>query len=165
MRLDRRFTVFLLLTLSLVALAAAWSVYRHRSHATEREAWRVITAEIGTGRGRIDSLESVLARLDARVEEEKDRLAGAAARISHYEGQSVRGRLPTPAYREYLASIDRHNRVVESYNAALVEQRRVYADYSILIDAFNARVDSANQLQRTAVEQGIQLPPLLPDGL
>ena len=158
MRFDTRFKVFLALTLSLVVVAAGWSIVRYRSHAEEREAWSAVTEEIERGRRRIDSLESALARLGARVDDEKRRLDGAAARIAHYEGQARRGRLPTPAYREYLRSIERHNEIVQSYNAAVVERRRVYTDYSIVIDRLNARVDSANQLQRAAVQQGIQLP-------
>jgi len=39
----------------------------------------------------------------------------------------------------------------------LAEIRRVHAEYSALVETHNALVDSANELQRRAVQEGIQL--------
>jgi hypothetical protein len=39
----------------------------------------------------------------------------------------------------------------------LAELRRTQNEYSALVDVHNALVDSANELQRRAVQEGIQL--------
>jgi hypothetical protein len=156
-RTTRQFRVFVVLTAMLVLAFLALGWVRWRGQAPEREAWAAIQGEIAVGAIRIDSLKQVLARMDDRLTREKRALASASERLRHWERQAVGGRLPTPQHRQYLGEIDRHNEAVSAHNAVLVEMQRVYARYSALVDTHNARVDSANVLQRRAVQEGIQL--------
>lgn len=157
MRTSRQFRVFLLLTACLVVAALAWGWLRWRGQAPEREAWTSVMDEIEIGGARIDSLKQVLDVLDEQLDADKRVLAGAGERLGHWERQAVEGKLPTPQHRQYLREIDRHNAAVGAHNADLAQMQRVYAEYSALVDTHNTLVDSANGLQRKAVQEGIQL--------
>ena len=107
----------------------------------------------------IDALAGELADFDARVEDGERELQRLGGDIATWERRATNGRLPTPEYRRYQAAIRNHNEFVEEHNANILDMRRVYERYSALEDTHNVWVDSANTLQRTAVEEGIQLPP------
>jgi len=156
-RTTRQFRVFVVLTAALVIGFMALRWVRWRGQGPEREAWAAVRGEIEAGSTRIDSLKQVLARLDSRLEADKRALASAGERLGHWERQAVGGRLPTPEHRQYLREIERHNEAVSTHNAVLAEMQVVYAEYSALVDTHNALVDSANELQRRAVQEGIQL--------
>ena len=160
-----RLKVFLLLTSLLVVGAAAWSFVRDRGRNDEREAWAAVVDSVLTQKARIDSLEGVLARLDARVDEGRRQLDSMQERIAHYESGADEGRLPAPQLREYSRTVEGHNALVLRHNAALVEMQRVYAEYSELIDTHNASLDSANAMQRRATQEGYTLPEDRLEGL
>ncbi len=106
---------------------------------------------------RIDSLKLVLTRMDRALDADKRAIASAGERLGHLGRQAVDGRLPSTEHRIYLREIDRHNEAVSKHNVELAEIQRLYAEYSALVEAHNALVDSANELQRRAVQEGIQL--------
>ena len=155
-----RIRTFVVLTTALVAIAVGHSLWRYRSQAPYRGAWSQVTATLSEQKTRIDSLSAVLAELEAEVDEGKARLSELGLEIARLERRAVNGRLPTGEYRSYHGVIARHNEIVEAHNASVAEMQRSYSRYSILVDTHNALVDSANQLQRTAVERGIRLPPI-----
>jgi septal ring factor EnvC (AmiA/AmiB activator) len=156
----RRIGVFVFLTAMLLAVATGYSLWRYRSQAPYRDAWNQVATELGEQKARIDSLSTVLAELEAGVDEEKVRLSELGVEITRLEREAVNGRLPRSEYRRYRGVITRHNEIVETHNASVAEMQRSYARYSTLVDTHNALIDSANRLQRTAVERGIQLPQI-----
>jgi hypothetical protein len=152
--------VFVFLTAMLLAVATAHSLWRYRSQAPYRDAWGQVATELGEQKTRIDSLSTALAVLEAGVEEEKARLRNLGLEIAGLEREAVNGRLPSSEYRRYRSVIARHNEIVETHNASVAEMQQSYVRYSTLVDTHNALIDSANRLQRTAVERGIQLPQI-----
>lgn len=138
--------------------SVGWSIWRYASHAEEREAWEETVERLEAQKARIDSLEGLIERVGADVEADRERLESASERIGHYERRAVGGRLPTPQFDRYQASIERHNEIVERHNETLARQQRLYAEYAGLVDRHNALIDSANAMQRQAVEEGYQLP-------
>ncbi|MBW3660616.1 MAG: hypothetical protein KY397_03165 [Gemmatimonadetes bacterium] len=158
MRISYKLRIFLLLSLVLVVTSVGWSVWRYASHAEEREAYEATIERLRTQKGQIDSLEAVIGRLREDVQAEKARLEGAGERIGHYERRAVGGRLPTPQYRRYRESIDRHNEIVSRHNATLGRVNALYDEYADLVSRHNTLIDSANAMQRRAVEKGYQLP-------
>jgi hypothetical protein len=153
----RQFRVFLALTGLLVLASLGWGWMRWRGHAPERAAWSSIQADLTSQSARIDSLKRGLARMDGELTRARRDLTTAGERLRHWERQAVGGRLPTPQHRQYLRDIDRYNAAVEAHNDRLVGMQASYADYSALVDTHNVLVDSANALQRRAVQEGIQL--------
>lgn len=158
MRVSYRLRVFLLLSGLVVAASVGWSVWRYASHAGEREAFEDAVGRLADQSSRIDSLEAVMDTLRKGLEADRERLDRAGERIGHFERGAVDGRLPTPQYREYRASIASQNALADRYNHRLARLQSIYAGYSALIDRHNALVDSANAMQRKAVEEGYQLP-------
>jgi predicted nuclease with TOPRIM domain len=152
--------VFAFLTAMLLAIAIGHSLWRYRSQAPYRDAWNQVATKLGEQKACIDSLATVLAGLEAEVDEEKVRLSELGLEISRLERGAVNGQLPRSEYRRYRGVIARHNEIVETHNAGVAEMQRSYARYSTLVDTHNALIDSANRLQRTAVERGIQLPQI-----
>ena len=110
-----------------------------------------------SGKSRIDSLEAEIARGRRRVAVHRAHLDSLEDRIAAFERRAVGGRLPRPQHRAYLRVIEQQNRASEAHNAALAEVQSTYDDYTALIRAHNALVDSANQLRRAAAEEGIRL--------
>ena len=161
-----RLKVFLLLSTGFTVLVLGWQWWRHGTHADEREAWEATTRLLDAQQGRIDSLEAVLAELDARVTKGKQDLASIQRRLAHYERRASGGRLPTPQYREYMRAIESHNALVTRHNENLTRMQRIYADYSALIERHNVTVESANDMQRRAIQEGYALPDWrpLPEG-
>jgi hypothetical protein len=156
-RATRQFRVFLALT-GLLALAfVAWGWVRWRGQAPERAAWTAIQSDLGTQSARIDSLKRALAGMDGELDRAKRGLTAAGERLGHWKRLAVGGRLPTPQHRQYLRDIDRYNEAVETHNERLAIMQRTYDEYSALVDTHNVLVDSANALQRRAVQEGIQL--------
>lgn len=155
----REFAVFVTLTIVLLSGVALRSVLRHRSQAPFREAWSEVVGKLADQQDRIDLLAAELADYDERVEDGERELERLGVNIARWERRATDGRLPTPEYRRYQTAIRRHNEFVEEHNANILDMRRVYDRYSALVDTHNVWVDSANALQRTAVEEGIQLPP------
>ncbi|HET6637665.1 MAG TPA: hypothetical protein VFH82_02665 [Gemmatimonadota bacterium] len=157
MRTTRQFRVFLLAAGSLVLASAAWSWLRWRAQAPERSAWAAVQSDLSAQSARIDSIEGVIDRMQGELDAQKRAIRSASERLSHVGRQAVGGRLPQADYRRYLQEIDRHNDAVDAHNVMLSELRRVQEEYSALVDVHNALVDSANELQRLAVQEGIQL--------
>ena len=157
MRTTPQFRGFLLLSAVLVLGLVAWAWARWRGAAPDREAWASIQTDLGAQSARIDSLRAFLAVMDDRVAHSKREAASARERLGHWGRQAVAGRLPAAEHRQYLREIDRHNEAVSAHNSQLAEMQRVYAEYSALVDEHNVLVDSANQLQRRAVQEGVQL--------
>lgn len=155
----RQLTVFLGLTFFLVLVLALRSVLSYRSQAPFRAAWSDVLDTLEDQQSRIDALAGELADFDARVEDGERELQRLGGDIATWERRATNGRLPTPEYRRYQAAIRNHNEFVEEHNTNILDMRRVYERYSALVDTHNVWVDSANTLQRTAVEEGIQLPP------
>lgn len=158
MRISYKLRIFLLLSLLLLVATVGWSVWRYASHAEEREAWERTVHRLRAQKAGIDSLQTLMDDMGEEVETEKERLDAASERIGHYERRAVGGRLPTPQFQRYEASIERHNAIVESHNESLARMQELYAEYEVLVDRHNALIDSANAMQRRAVEQGYQLP-------
>lgn len=157
MRTTRQFRVFLVLTAALVLAFLAWAWIRWRGDAPERAAWASVQDDLEVQSARIDSLKRVLAVMDDQVADSKRQIASAGERLGHWGRQAVDGKLPSAEHRQYLREINRHNDAVAEHNAELTAMQRIYAEYSVLVDTHNALVDSANLLQRRAVQEGIQL--------
>ncbi len=157
MRTTRQFRVFLVLSGALAIAFLAWGWIRWRGQAPERAAWASVQNDLGGQSARIDSLKRVLAVMDDQVDDSRREVASAGERLGHWGRQAVDGKLPSADHRQYLREIDRHNEAVAAHNAELATMQRVYAEYSALVDTHNALVDSANELQRRAVQEGIQL--------
>ena len=154
----RQIYIFVGLMIAVVVAAVALSLYRYYSQAPFREVWVGVVQRLDAQQVRIDSLSAELGALDSLVEKEKAELQRLGEEIAGFEERATSGRLPSPEYRRYLGVIDSHNEVVEAHNERVIDMRDTYAEYSTLIDTHNALVDSANELQRTAVQEGIQLP-------
>ena len=157
MRTTRQFRVFLAAAGLLVVASAGWSWLRWRTQAPERSAWAAVQSDLGAQSARIDSVEQLLDRMQADLDAQKRAIRSASARLSHAGRGAVGGRLPQADYRRYLQEIDRHNDAVDAHNAMLAELRRIQGEYSALIEVHNALADSANELQRRALQEGIQL--------
>ncbi|HYO46235.1 MAG TPA: hypothetical protein VEY33_06050 [Gemmatimonadota bacterium] len=157
MRTTRQFRVFLVLTAALVLAFLAWAWIRWRGDAPERAAWASVERDLEAQSARIDSLKRVLAVMDDQVADSKREIASAGERLGHWGRQAVDGKLPSAEHRQYLREIDRHNGAVAEHNVELAALQRVYTEYSALVDVHNVLVDSANALQRRAVQEGIQL--------
>jgi hypothetical protein len=149
--------VFLLLSAILALGSIAWGWVRWRGQAPERSAWASVSDDLEMQSARIDSLKLVLTRMDQELDASKRAIASAGERLGHLGREAVDGRLPEAEHRTYLREIDRHNEAVSMHNVELAEIRRVYAEYSALVETHNALVDSANELQRRSVQEGIQL--------
>jgi uncharacterized coiled-coil protein SlyX len=158
----QRLKTFLILSGVLVAASFAWQLWRHESHAEVRAVWEAMGDSLRVQEARIDSLEAVLEGDDARVERRKEELAAMQRRLTHYERQARDGRLPNPQHRAYMQTIEDHNAIVARHNAELARMQRLHRDYSVLIDAHNALVDSANAMQRRAIQEGYALPEVEP---
>lgn len=158
MRVSYRLRVFLILSVVLAAAMVAWSSYRYASHAEDREAFEASVERLKIQKTRIDSLEARVNVLDAEVDRDKERLEAAKERIAHYERRAVAGRLPTPDYRRYREAIDHHNDVVAEHNEDLAAVNAAYDEYEALVTRHNALIDSVNEMQRKAVEEGYELP-------
>jgi hypothetical protein len=156
-RTTPQFRGFLLLSAVLALGFVLWTWVRWRGEAPDREAWASIQADLGAQSGRIDSLRALLSVMENRVADSKREATSARERIGHWGRQAVAGRLPAAEHRRYLREIDRHDEAVSAHNFQLAEIQRVYAEYSALVDEHNVLVDSANQLQRRAVQEGVQL--------
>jgi predicted nucleic acid-binding Zn-ribbon protein len=150
--------VFLLLTSGVVVAVVAWQGIRDRTHDDEREVWLAIADSVDAQQERIDSLQTLLARLDRGVTEGTRQIDSAQERIAFHERRAVDGKLPPSQLREYERAIDAHNALVVRHNEALVEIRRIYEEYGTLVDAHNAHVDSANAMRRRATQEGYALP-------
>lgn len=159
MKPSLRFKAFVLLTLALLLASVGWAYVRYRADEEQRQLWNALVETIASQKVEIDSLRVTIDDLETVVQEAQDDLGAMEERIGHYERGAVDNRLPTPAYRRYLSTIDRHNEIVSEHNAVLVELQNVYREYSQLVDAHNALIDSANAFQRFAVQEGISLPP------
>ena len=157
MRTTPQFRAFLAVAGLFVVASAAWSWVRWRSHAPERSAWVEIQDDLGAQSARIDSIEDELDRIQDDLDGQKRAIRSASERLSHAGRLAVDGRLPQPDHRRYLEEIGRHNDAVDAHNVLLAELRRVQHEYSALVETHNALVDSANELQRRAVQQGVQL--------
>lgn len=157
MRTTRQFRGFLLLSAVVSLGLVGWSWARWRGEAPDRDAWASIQADLGAQSAHLDSLRALLTVWEDRAAQSKREAASARERLGHWGRQAVAGRLSAAEHRQYLREIDRHNEAVSAHNAQLSEMQRVYAEYSALVDAHNVLVDSANQLQRRAVQEGIQL--------
>lgn len=157
MRTTPQFRVFLAVAGLLVVGSVAWSWVRWRSHAPERSAWTKIQEDLGAQSARIDSIAQVLDRMQDDLDAQKRAIRSASERLSHVGRLAVGGRLRQADHRRYLQEIDRHNDAVDAHNVMLAELRRTQNEYSALVDVHNALVDSANELQRRAVQEGIQL--------
>lgn len=153
-----RLKVFVLLTGTMIVVVFGWSLWRHASGAEAREAWVAVNDSLRAQETRVDSLKSAVDELQERVDEGKRRLDRLGERIAQYERSAERGRLPTPRFDAYRRAIDRHNAFVSEHNERVMRLQDVYAEYSRLVDRHNALIDSANRIQRTAVEEGVQLP-------
>ena len=149
--------MFLLLSAILALGSIAWGWVRWRGQAPERSAWASVSDDLEMQSARIDSLKLVLTRMDQELDASKRAIASAGERLGHLGREAVDGRLPEAEHRTYLREIDRHNEAVSMHNVELAEIRRVYAEYSALVETHNALVDSANELQRRSVQEGIQL--------
>lgn len=158
MRISYKLRVFLLLSLLLLGASVGWSVWRYASHAEEREAWQEAVDRIAAQKTRIDSLEALIEEIGDEVKADKRRLESASERIGHYERRATGGRLPTPQFQRYQASIERHNQIVVRHNETLARQQELYDEYADLIQRHNALIDTANAMQRRAAEEGYQLP-------
>lgn len=157
MRATPQFRVFLVATALLVVGGTVCSWVRWRAHAPERSAWAAVQSDLNVQSARIDSVGRLLDRLQADLEAQKRAIRSASERLSHAGRQAVGGRLPQPDYRRYLEEIDRHNDAVDAHNALLAKLGRVRDEYASLVEVHNVLVDSANELQRRAVQEGIQL--------
>lgn len=153
-----RLKVFVLLTAGMIVVVLGWSLWRHASGTEAREAWVVVNDSLRVQKTRIDSLKRTVDELQNRVDEGKRRLDRLGERIAQYERTARRGRLPTPRFDAYERTIERHNDVVAEHNERAMRLQDVYAEYSRLVDRHNALIDSANRIQRAAVEEGVQLP-------
>ncbi|HET7692954.1 MAG TPA: hypothetical protein VFM44_07710 [Gemmatimonadota bacterium] len=149
--------MFLVLSAILALGSIAWGWVRWRGQAPERSAWASVSDDLEMQSARIDSLKLVLTRMDQELDASKRAIASAGERLGHLGREAVDGRLPEAEHRTYIREIDRHNEAVSMHNVELAEIRRVYAEYSALVETHNALVDSANELQRRAVQEGIQL--------
>ena len=157
MKATRQLRVFFALTCLVALVFVAWGWVRWHGQAPERAAWTAIQSDLGIQSARIDSLKRTLATMDIELDRAKRELTSAGERLGHWERQAVSGRLPTPQHRQYLRDIDRYNEAVDTHNERLGVMQGTYAEYSALVDTHNVLVDSANALQRRAVQEGIQL--------
>jgi hypothetical protein len=149
--------VFLVLS-AIVALGSiAWGWVRWRGQAPERSAWASVSDDLEMQSAKIDSLKRVLADMEGRVSVSKREISSAGERLGHWGRQAVDGKLPAAEHRLYLREIDRHNEAVAKHNAEIAGLDRVHAEYTALVETHNALVDSANELQQRAVQEGIQL--------
>lgn len=155
---SRRIRGFILISALLVATSAGWAIVRYQSHADDREAWRALNATMAGEQARIDSLECAIGTLSTQLEGGGRSLGTMAERIGHLERSASGDHLPRTTYRSYRQTIDRHNAVVERHNTLVAEQRRVHDEYAATIERYNILVDSANRLQRAAVQEGYGLP-------
>ena len=155
--MTQQFRVFLIVSGVAVLVSIGWAWFRWRSAAPERAAWASVQRDLEIQSARIDSLKQVLARMEATLAADKRAIASAGERLGHWERQSANGGMPANDYRRYEREIERHNAAVESHNLELAAIRRTWAEYSTTVDAYNALADSANELQRRAVQEGIQL--------
>lgn len=149
--------MFLVLSAILALGSIAWGWVRWRGQAPERSAWASVSDDLEMQSARIDSLKLVLTRMDQELDASKRAIASAGERLGHLGREAVDGRLPEAEHRTYLREIDRHNDAVDAHNVMLAELQRIQGEYSALVDVHNALVDSANELQRHAVQEGIQL--------
>jgi hypothetical protein len=149
--------VFLVLSAALALGSIAWGWVRWRGQAPERSAWAAIQSDLRTQSARIDSLKQFIARKEGKVAAEKHAIASASERLGHLGRQAVDGRLPEADHGRYLQEVDRHDEAVASHNRELAALQRAWVDYSSSVDGYNVLVDSANILQRRAVQKGIQL--------
>ncbi len=154
----RQIRAFLLLSIAVVLASVLWSVHRWRAHGPERERWVRLTRAIHDDHARIDSLEVRIDTLRTALEVDKRSLRRADERIGMYEREAVDRRLPTPAFRGYQDAVERQNGIVTRHNEKVRELQELYARYSRSVDAYNARVDSANALQHRAAQEGFELP-------
>ena len=157
MRTTRQFRVFLVLSAILALGSIAWGWARWRGQAPERSAWAAVSRDLEVQSARIDSLKQVLADMEGRVSASRREISSAEERLGHWGRQASDGRLPAAEHRLYLREIDRHNEAVANHEVEFAALQQVYAEYSALVDTHNALVDSANELQRRAVQEGIQL--------
>ncbi len=157
MRTTRQFRVFLVLSAVLALGSIAWGWLRWRGQAPERSAWAAVSEDLEVQSARIDSLKRVLADMEGYMSVSKREISSAGERLGHWGRQAVDGKLPAAEHRLYLREIDRHNEAVTKHNAEMARLQRLHAEYSALVDTHNALVDSANELQRRAVQEGIQL--------
>ena len=157
MRTTRQFRAFLVVSGAAVLASLGWGWIRWRGAAPERAAWASVQRDLEIGSARIDSLRWALAHQEAELSADKRAIASASERLDHLRREAVDGHLPEAEYRRYEREVDRHNESVESHNLELTAIQRTHAEYSAAIDAYNALADSANELQRRAVQEGIQL--------
>lgn len=155
--MTRQFRLFLIVSGAAVLVSIGWAWLRWRGAAPERAAWASVQRDLEIESARIDSLRWALAHLETELAADKRAIASASERLGHWERQSANGGMPANDYRRYEREIERHNAAVQSHNLELAAIRRTWAEYSTTVDAYNALADSANELQRRAVQEGIQL--------
>ena len=140
-----------------VLVSMGWAWLRWRGAAPERAAWASVQRDLESQSARIDSLKQVLARMEATLAADKRAIANAGERLGHLRREAVSGKLPETEYRRHEREVDRYNESVASHNDELAAIQQTYAEYSAAIDTYNVLADSANELQRRAVQEGIQL--------
>ena len=155
--MTRQLRLFLIVSGVAVLASMGWAWLRWRGAAPERAAWASVQRDLEIQSARIDSLRWELAHLEAELAADKRAITSAGERLGHLRRGTVNGRLPQAEYHRYEREIDRHNESVASHNRELAALQRTYSEYSASIDAYNALADSANELQRRAVQEGIQL--------
>jgi predicted RNase H-like nuclease (RuvC/YqgF family) len=155
--LTRQFRAFLVVSGVAVLASLGWGWIRWRGAAPERAAWASVERDMAVESARIDSLRWEIAHMETELNADKRAIASAAERLAHIRREAVNGALPEAAYRRYEREVERHNEAVESHNLELATLQRTYAEYSASVDAYNALADSANELQRRAVQEGVQL--------
>jgi predicted RNase H-like nuclease (RuvC/YqgF family) len=156
-RVTRQFRVFLGLSAAAVLASLGWGWIRWRGAAPERAAWASVQRDMAVESARIDSLRWEIAHMETELNADKRAIASAAERLAHIRREAVNGALPEAEYRRYQREVERHNEAVASHNIELAALQRTYAEYSASVDAYNALADSANELQRRAVQEGVQL--------
>ena len=155
--MTRQFRLFLIVSGVAVLVSMGWAWLRWRGAAPERAAWASVQRDLEIESARIDSLRWEIAHLETELAADKRAITSAGERLGHLRRQAVNGGLPEAEYHRYQREIERHNAAVESHNLELAAIRRTWAEYSTTVDAYNALADSANELQRRAVQEGIQL--------
>ncbi|MGH7587006.1 MAG: hypothetical protein ACRELU_00250 [Gemmatimonadota bacterium] len=148
---------FSLLTALFVLVLGAAYVADYRAESPWRDGWGELEVRLRAGKSTVDSLEAELEAGRRGVAVHRARLDSLEGRVAAWERRAVDGRLPGPQHRAYLEVIDAQNRAAQVHNEALARVQALYENYTGLVRAHNAVIDSANRFRRAAAEEGVRL--------
>lgn len=118
-------------------------------HRGDRAELQLLEASLGIEKQRIALLEARLGEMTASLGESKQGAARLQAEIAVIESRYASG-IPESEFHDYAEKVARYNAAAQTHNSSVERFESVRGEYEATIAAYNARVEQANELAKSA---------------